>query len=80
MRWPCLSYEQAMASDTHRRIVEARAHQIRTNDWLRTQRRTVVPVRRCRPGLDGHPMKWCTQMAPGPLVPASQPDLLEEER
>lgn len=77
MRWPGLTYEQAQASDTHRRVIEARAHQIRTDEWLRAQRRTVVPVRRCRPGLDGHPMKWCTQMAPGPLVPASQTDLLD---
>ena len=77
MRWPALTYEQAQASDTHRRVIEARAHQIRTTEWERTQVRTVQPVRRCRPGVDGHPMKWCTQLAPGYLVPAKQPDLLD---
>lgn len=76
MRWPCLTYEQALASDTHRRVIEARAHKIRTDEWAATQRRSVVPVRRCLPGVDGHPMKWCTQRAAGPLVPINQPDLL----
>jgi hypothetical protein len=34
-----------------------------------------VPVKRVRLGSDGHPMAWCTQMAPGPLVRISQPDI-----
>lgn len=80
MAWAGWTYEAAMASDTRRRAVEARAHRIRKDEWLASQRRTVVPVHRCRPGLDGHPMKWCTQLAPGPMVPETQPDLLDTEQ
>lgn len=74
-----LSYEQAM---THPhawvtcRVIEVLAHKLRTDEWLRTQQRTVVPVKRCTPGLDGHPMRWATQMARGAWAPVQQPDLL----
>ncbi len=33
MQWQGMSYEQAMASDTHRRIVEARAALLRKREW-----------------------------------------------
>ncbi|MGQ3001270.1 MAG: hypothetical protein ACT6UH_00550 [Hydrogenophaga sp.] len=32
MHWEGWTYEAAMADDTHRRVVEARAHQIRTRE------------------------------------------------
>jgi len=60
-----------------RRVIEAKAHQLRTDAWECTQKRSVVPVRRCRPGVDGHPVKWSTQMAMGDFEPITQPDLLE---
>lgn len=63
--------------DTLRRVIEAKAHALRTEAWATTQRRTVVPVKRCRPGADGHPVKWATQMAMGPWVPKVQIDFLE---
>lgn len=79
MRWAGWTYAAAQASDTRRRLIEWRAHQLRTTEWVATQQRTVAPVRRCRPGLDGHPLKWCTQLVAGPLVPVKQPELLPLE-
>lgn len=37
-RWPGLTYEQAMAVDIRRRIVEACAHQIRTREFRAGER------------------------------------------
>jgi len=76
MRWPHTTYEQALQNDTRRRVIECRAHHLRSKEWLATQQRTVVNVPRCRPGADGHPLKWCTQQAAGPWAPVQQPDLL----
>lgn len=74
-----LTFEQAM-SHPHAwltcRVIEVLAHKLRTDEWLATQQRTVVPVKRCTPGVDGHPMRWVTQMAPGAWAPVQQPDLL----
>ena len=53
-----------------RRLIEARAAQIRTAEWKATQQRSVVPVKRVRLGSDGHPVSWCTQMARGQFVAA----------
>lgn len=76
MHWPGTTYEQAMTEDTKRRVIECRAHHLRSQEWRATQQRTVVPVTRCKPGADGHPTKWCTQLAAGPWAPVQQPDLL----
>ena len=59
-----------MQNDMRRRLIEARAAQIRTNEWVATQRRSVIPVKRVRLGVDGHPTAWCTQHGAGPLVAA----------
>lgn len=75
MRWAGWTYEAAMAVDMRRRLIECRAHVLRTNEWLATQQRTVVPVRRCKPGADGHPLKWATQLVMGPLEPIKQTNL-----
>lgn len=40
MRWTGCTYETAMQDDTRRRIVEARAHQLRTRQW-KTERRAA---------------------------------------
>ena len=61
-----------MAVDMRRRLIECRAHALRTSEWVATQQRSVVPVRRCLPGADGHPLKWATQLVMGPLAPIVQ--------
>lgn len=74
-----VSFEAAMSLPEFaliRRCIEAKAHQLRTDAWECTQKRSVVPVRRCRPGVDGHPVKWSTQLAMGDFEPVLQPDLL----
>lgn len=43
MRWTGWTFEAAMADDTRRRVIEARAHQVRTQLW-RSERR---PLRYC---------------------------------
>ena len=68
MTWPTL--------DWLRRIIEAKATHIRTDEWKAAHQRTVVPVKRCRPGADGHPVKWATQMAMGPWAPKIQNELI----
>lgn len=70
------TYTSAMLDAKHAKLINACAAQIRTREFIRTTRRTVVPVRRIRLGADGHPMGWCTQMAPGALEPVQQPELL----
>ena len=67
MHWRGWTFESALRYDVRRRLIEARAAQIRTAEWKATQQRSVVPVKRVRLGADGHP-KWVTQLAPGPLV------------
>lgn len=79
MGWAGWTYEAARADKTRCQVVEVRAHQIRTQEWRATRQRTVVPVHRCRPGVDGHPTHWCTQLANGPLEPLIQPDFLETQ-
>jgi hypothetical protein len=59
--------------------VNACASSLRTEDFKRTLQRTVVPVRRCRMGVDGHPVKWATQLVMGPYEPRHQPDLLQTD-
>lgn len=77
MGWKDWTYEQAMRFDMRRRLIECRAHQLRTREWEATTKRTVIPVRRVRLGADGHPIGWCTQMTAGPRAAITQPDLLE---
>ena len=43
MAWPSTTFEQAMAIDTRRRVIEARASQLRKADWLATRRHVVRP-------------------------------------
>lgn len=69
MRWAGWSFEAAMANPVRARVIECRAHHIRTTEWLQTHQRSQQAVRRCQVGLDGHPLRWATQIAPGPFVP-----------
>lgn len=40
------TFEAALTSDTHRRVIEAYAHQLRTRDAMVLQARTLPPQRR----------------------------------
>ena len=44
MAWVGWTYERAMADDTRRRVVEARAHQLRKADWLASRRQVLRPA------------------------------------
>lgn len=55
-----------MANDTRKRVIECRAARLRTQEWELTQSITRVMVKRVALGLDGHPVRWITQLAPGP--------------
>ena len=70
MRWSGWTFEAAMGYDIRRRLIEARATQICTAEWVATQQRSVVPVKRVRLGADGHPVSWCTQMTRGAFADA----------
>lgn len=70
------TFDLAMANELRRKVIECCAASLRRMDWEHTQQRTVEPVRRVRLGVDGHPIAWCTQMAPGPSKPITQPPLL----
>ena len=75
MHWPHVSFEAAMLDDTRKRVIECRAAVVRRLEWERTQAITRVPVKRVVLGTDGHPLRWVTQLAPGPLQNIA-PDLL----
>jgi hypothetical protein len=75
MHWPNVTFEAAMADDTRKRVIECRAAVVRRLEWEQTQITTRVPVKRVVLGTDGHPVRWVTQLAPGPLQPI-KPDLL----
>lgn len=64
-----LTFTEAMASPAQAYLIETKAKQIRTAEWMTTQARTVVPVKRVVMGADGHPTRWCTHMGAGPLAP-----------
>lgn len=75
MHWTGWTFETAMADDTRKRVIECRAAALRRAEWARTQTTTRVPVKRVVLGTDGHPVRWLTQLAPGPLRP-QEPDLI----
>lgn len=76
MCWTGWTYAQAMQYDMRRRLIECRAHALRTAEWEATTQRTVVPVRRVKLGTDGHPVAWRTQLVMGPREAVVQRELL----
>lgn len=68
------TFEQAMADPVRRQVLHTCASRLRTQDYERTTKRTVEPIRRIKLGADGHPIGWCTQMTNGPRVAITQPD------
>lgn len=64
------TFEAAMANDTRRRVIEARAHQVRTSEWKATRTRTE----RHTPAFNPHTGHWTTRHTPGEWV-SREPDL-----
>lgn len=61
MSWPDCSFEQAMANDLRRRVIEACAHVLRKREWQQQRRgawRLAQPVRPAAPG------RWLALRAP----------------
>ena len=56
-----LSFEAAMAIDSHRRVIEAYARQLRTREWQAQHRQATRCVRRLDPATG----RWYTQRVPG---------------
>ena len=75
MRWSGWTFDAAMADATRAKVIECRAHHIRTQEWKAQAQRTVMPVKRCRPEADGQAMRWSTQLAVGPWADTDQPKL-----
>lgn len=71
------NYEQAMANDLRSRLIECRAHVLRTREWHATQLRGVSGVKRVVLDGQGNQAGWCTQIVMGAHEPRCQDDLLE---
>ena len=78
MRWYGWGYNAAMRDPVLRRQVECRAAVMRTLEWERTTKRTVIAEKRVKLGADGHPIGWCTQIVPGDRVTDSQRDFFAQ--
>ena len=76
MRWTGWTYETAMKFDLRRRLIECRAAQMRTREWLASHPGSPATVRRARVAADGHSVTWCTQTVMGPRQAQEEPDLL----
>jgi len=74
LRWMG-TYEMAMSAPFRAKLIEIRAHHLRTQEWERTTKRTVVPVKRTVLGVDGHPIGYVTQLVPGARQTTAQTDL-----
>lgn len=63
MAWKGWTLEAALRDPIRSRVLRARAAQLRTQEYRRTHRRVVVPVRR----YDPRSGRWCTQRVAGPF-------------
>lgn len=70
MGWAGWTFDAAMADDTRRRVIESRAHQLRTRQWLASRVRTERLV----PAYDPRHDRWVTRHVPGEWA-AAEPDL-----
>lgn len=80
MHWKGWTFEAAMANDMRRRLVVARAHQIRTREWLASLDTTTAVVRRVRLDAQGQVAGWCTQAVMGPRQATQQPGPPDQEK
>lgn len=76
MHWAGWTFDDAMANDMRRRLVVARAHQLRTREWLATLDPTTQQIRRVRLDAQGQVAGWCTQAVMGPRAQTPQLSLL----
>lgn len=73
-----VSFDAAMNLPQHaalRKVIQSKAAHLRTEAWKAVHQRVVVPVRRCRLGVDGHPVGWATQMVMAGHESITQPEL-----
>ena len=61
MAWKGWTLEAALRDPIRARVLRACAAHLRTQEYQRTHRRTVVPVRRYDPRAG----RWCTQRVAG---------------
>jgi hypothetical protein len=76
MHWAGWTFDAAMANDMRRRLIESRAHQMRTSEYCQAINPTPQAVRRVRLDARGNVQSWCTQIVMGPRTATAQPDLL----
>lgn len=53
LRYPGMTFEQAMADPVRSRIIDAYAASLNTREWLKTHHRTIVPIERFSPATTG---------------------------
>ena len=69
------TFDLAMADPLRAQIIRTCATRLVAIDFESHTLRTVVPERRIRLGVDGHPIGWVTRMAEGPRTAIQQPPL-----
>lgn len=77
MKWPGWTFEQAMANDMRRRLIECRAATLAARERNANTAITRQVVRRVRLNERGEVASWCTQIVMGPRRATEQPDLLD---
>ena len=78
LAYRCTTFTAAMADPLRRQIMHVCAKRLLAMDMEHNTVRTVVPERRIRLGVDGHPIGWCTQMVAGPRVAVRQVDFFNQ--
>ncbi|MGH6627623.1 MAG: hypothetical protein ACRECD_13980 [Burkholderiaceae bacterium] len=71
LRLKVWSYEAALLDATLAKVIEARAHQLRTRDYQASHSRSTALVRRHNPATGA----WCTQRVAGPYIEQKQEPL-----
>ena len=72
-KWPGVTFEEALRVDIRKKLIEARAHQLRTREALAAQHRPRQCVRRINAATGA----WATQIVLGPYQPTVQESLTE---
>lgn len=72
MHWPGWTYEAAMRFDMRRKLIEARASRMRTDEYKRDNPQAPAVVRRYDPATD----QWRCQSVPGQHRTPTEPDLI----
>lgn len=72
MHWPGWTFETAMRFDLRRKLVEARASHLRTNEYKAQHPQAPAVVRRYNPATG----QWCCQQVPGQYRACTEPELI----